>query len=201
MPARRKLATSRLSWLAIIPTCLAKIGILVLARGDCGLGGNFASKARHGGSLRGNRQPAAHMREGRLEQIAAPDELYTDPATAFVAEFVGVMNRIPGELQAGDQVTALGSTIPVRGQRPVQTAVDVLVRPEGLRLEVVENGNGIVTTRTFLGSVTRVGVQLSGDVAVQVDRPSAEAAALAPGASVAVSLPAQPVLVAARRVS
>ena len=43
--------------------------------------------------------------------------------------------------------------------------------------------------------------QLSGDVAVQVDRPSAEAAALAPGASVAVSLPAQPVLVAARRFS
>jgi len=141
------------------------------------------------------------MSNGRLEQIAAPDELYTDPATAFVAEFVGVMNRIPGELQAGDQVTALGSTIPVRGHRPGQSAVDVLVRPEGLRLEVVENGNGIVTTRTFLGSVTRVGVQLSGDVAVQVDRPSAEAAALAPGASVAVSLPAQPVLVAARRVS
>jgi len=141
------------------------------------------------------------MSNGRLEQIAAPDALYTDPATAFVAEFVGVMNRIPGELQAGDQVTALGSTIPVRGHRPVQSAVDVLVRPEGLRLEVVENGNGIVTTRTFLGSVTRVGVQLSGDVAVQVDRPSAEAAALAPGASVAVSLPAQPVLVAARRVS
>jgi putative spermidine/putrescine transport system ATP-binding protein len=141
------------------------------------------------------------MREGRLEQIAAPDELYTDPATAFVAEFVGVMNRIPGDLQASDQVTALGSTIPVRGHRPVQSAVDVLVRPEGLRLEVVENGNGIVTTRTFLGSVTRVGVQLSGDVAVQVDRPRAEAAALAPGASVAVSLPGQPVLVAARRVS
>jgi ABC-type Fe3+/spermidine/putrescine transport system ATPase subunit len=79
--------------------------------------------------------------------------------------------------------------------------VDVLVRPEGLRLEAVENGNGIVTARTFLGSVTRVSVQLSGDVAVQVDRPSAEAAALAPGASVQVSLPAQPVLVAPRRVS
>ena len=58
------------------------------------------------------------MREGRLEQIAAPDELYTDPATAFVAEFVGVMNRIPGELQGGEQVTALGSTLPVRGHGP-----------------------------------------------------------------------------------
>jgi putative spermidine/putrescine transport system ATP-binding protein len=140
------------------------------------------------------------MSNGRLEQIAAPDELYTDPATAFVAEFVGVMNRIPGEPQ-GDQVTALGSTLPIRGHRPEETTVDVLVRPEGLRLEVAENGNGIVTTRTFLGSVTRVHVRLSGDIAVQVDRPSAEAAALAPGASVAVSLPAQPVLVTARRVS
>ena len=139
------------------------------------------------------------MSNGRLEQIAAPDALYTDPATAFVAEFVGVMNRIPGELQAGDQVTALGGTLPVRGHRPKEGAVDVLVRPEGLRLEVVENGNGIVTTRTFLGSVTRVGVQLSGDVAVQVDRPSTESAALAPGESVSVSLPAQPVLVTARR--
>jgi putative spermidine/putrescine transport system ATP-binding protein len=141
------------------------------------------------------------MRQGKLEQIAAPDELYTDPATTFVAEFVGVMNRIPGELQPGGQVTVLGSTVPVRGHEPDETAVDVLVRPEGLHMEVVENGNGIVTTRTFLGSVTRVGVQLSGDIAVQVDRPSTEAAALAPGASVAVSLPAQPVLVAARRVS
>ena len=66
-------------------------------------------------------------------------------------------------------------------------------------MEVTEHGNGIVTTRTFLGSVTRVGIQLAGDVAVQVDRPSAESAALAPGASVSVSLPDQPVLVTARR--
>jgi len=75
----------------------------------------------------------------------------------------------------------------------------VLVRPEGLTLQVAENGNGIVTTRTFLGSVTRVGVQLSGDIAVQIDKSSSEAAALAPGASVSVSLPGQPVLVVPRR--
>ena len=133
------------------------------------------------------------MSNGRLEQIAAPDELYTDPATAFVAEFVGVMNRIPGELQPGEQVTALGSTRAGPGAR-------VRTRPRwtcwsarrACAMEVAENGNGIVTTRTFLGSVTRVGVQLSGDVAVQVDRPSAESAALAPGASVSVSLPPSP---------
>jgi putative spermidine/putrescine transport system ATP-binding protein len=139
------------------------------------------------------------MSQGQLEQIAAPDELYSNPATAFVAEFVGVMNRIPGELRDGGMVTALGSTVPVRGHTPDETAVDVLIRPEGLAMEVVEHGNGIVTTRTFLGAVTRVGVQLDGDVAVQVDRPSAESAALAPGAAVAVSLPDQPVLVTPRR--
>jgi putative spermidine/putrescine transport system ATP-binding protein len=139
------------------------------------------------------------MSQGKLEQIAAPDELYEHPATAFVAEFVGVMNRIPGEMQGSGSVTALGSTVPVRGPVPAETEVDVLVRPEGLTMQVAEGGNGIVTTRTFLGSVTRVGVLLDGDVAVQVDKPSSEAAALAPGASVSLSLPGQPVLVASCR--
>jgi len=141
------------------------------------------------------------MSHGQLEQIAAPDELYEHPATAFVAEFVGVMNRIPAELQAGGMVTALASTVPVKGQRPDEGEgpVDVLVRPEGLTMQVVENGNGIVTTKTFLGSVTRVGVLLSGDVTVQVDKPSSEAAALAPGTSVSVTLPMDPVLTAPRR--
>jgi putative spermidine/putrescine transport system ATP-binding protein len=77
--------------------------------------------------------------------------------------------------------------------------VDVLVRPEGLTMAVIENGNGIVTTRTFLGSVTRVGVLLSGDVTVQIDKPSSEAAALGPGTSVHVALPTDPVVVAPRK--
>ena len=150
------------------------------------------------------------MRQGKLEQIAAPDVLYDDPATAFVAEFVGVMNRIPAELQASANprtVAVLGSTVPVKDQESAETQsaaggdgpVDVLVRPEGLTMQVVENGNGIVTHRTFLGSVTRVRVLLSGDVAVQIDKPSSEAAALAPGTSVSVTLPPEPVLIAPRR--
>jgi putative spermidine/putrescine transport system ATP-binding protein len=141
------------------------------------------------------------MSNGQLEQIAAPDELYDHPATAFVAEFVGVMNRLPGELQSNGTVTALDVAVPVRNQGADVNPglVDVLVRPEGLRMEVIENGNGIVTTRTFLGSVTRVGVLLSGDVTVQVDKPSSEAAALGPGTSVHVALPTDPVVIAPRK--
>jgi putative spermidine/putrescine transport system ATP-binding protein len=143
------------------------------------------------------------MSHGKLEQIAAPDELYEHPATAFVAEFVGVMNRIPAEWQGSGMVTCVSCTVPVKGDSVTDPggdgAVDVLVRPEGLSMEVAQNGNGIVTTKTFLGSVTRVGVLLSGDVTVQIDKPSAEAAALAPGTSVSVTLPPEPVLVAPRR--
>jgi putative spermidine/putrescine transport system ATP-binding protein len=143
------------------------------------------------------------MNHGGLEQIAAPDELYDHPATAFVAEFVGVMNRIPAELGGSGMVSCVSCTVPVKGDSVTDlggdSAVDVLVRPEGLNMEVAEHGNGIVTTKTFLGSVTRVGVLLSGDVTVQVDKPSTEAAALAPGTSVQVSLPNEPVLVAPQR--
>jgi putative spermidine/putrescine transport system ATP-binding protein len=141
------------------------------------------------------------MRDGRLEQVAVPSHLYAEPATAFVAEFVGTMNRIPGELQGQDEVRALGAVVPVHGETATGLSgdVDVLVRPEALSLTVQPGGNGIVTLQAFLGSVTRVSVRLSGDVTVKVDQPSTEAAAMQPGASVHVSLPGTPVLVAERR--
>jgi putative spermidine/putrescine transport system ATP-binding protein len=140
------------------------------------------------------------MSQGRLEQIAVPSELYDSPATAFVAEFVGTMNRVPGELQGQAEVTALGMTVPVQAGTAdgLVGDVDVLVRPEGLRVAAEPNGNGIVTDRTFLGSLTRVSVRLSGDLLVKIDKQSKEAADMLPGTSVNVTLPSAAVLVAAR---
>ena len=142
------------------------------------------------------------MKDGRLEQIATPSELYSTPATAFVAEFVGTMNRLPGTYRGGDEVTVLGLDVPVHGDHPNVAAgeADVLVRPEGLTVEAVAGGNGIVTDRTFLGSLTRVSVLLSGDVAVKVDKSSTAAADLTPGTSVQVGvIPGGPVLIAEPR--
>jgi putative spermidine/putrescine transport system ATP-binding protein len=138
------------------------------------------------------------MRAGKLEQVAAPDELYDRPATAFVAEFVGTMNRLPGELGAGGTtVTVLGSTVPVQAGGPTSGPVAVLVRPENLTVAPAEAGNGIVFLRTFLGATSRITVLLSGDLQVLVDVPSTHAAAMTPGASVAVGIPSDPVLVVA----
>ncbi len=139
------------------------------------------------------------MRAGRLEQVADPAELYARPATAFVAEFVGTMNRLPAELGGGaGTVTVLGATVPAQPGGPGAGPVDVLIRPESLTVQAAEDGNGIVTNRTFLGAVTRVAVRLSGDTEVSVDVSSAVALEMAPGTAVQVSLPAAPVLVTPR---
>jgi len=137
------------------------------------------------------------MHNGRLEQIATPDELYDRPATPFVAEFVGIMNRIPAALLELLGASALAADV-VRHPESPAGAVDVLVRPQGLRLAASSTGNGIVVSRTFLGQLTRVSVRLSGDVVVQVDQQSTEAAALTPGDPVDVSMAGAPVMLADR---
>jgi putative spermidine/putrescine transport system ATP-binding protein len=145
------------------------------------------------------------MRSGKLEQLATPSELYARPATAFVAEFVGTMNRIPADPGGDGRVRVLDATLPIRGDRP-DGPVDALIRPEQLRITAAANGNGTapgangtVTIATFLGSITRVHALLSGDVTVRVDVPSTESAALAPGTSVQVSVAEAEVLVTGRR--
>jgi ABC-type Fe3+/spermidine/putrescine transport system ATPase subunit len=107
------------------------------------------------------------------------------------------MNRIPGHIE-GAGVTVLGRTVAARNVdgRSTGTAVDVLVRPEHLTLATAPHGAGIVTTKTFLGSVTRVSVLLDGDTAVKVDQPSDVASRLDTGAAVEVHLIEDEVMVA-----
>src|SRR3989442_3668764 len=44
----------------------------------------------------------AVMHHGRLLQVGTPEEIYTAPASAFVASFIGVSKRLPGRVQAID---------------------------------------------------------------------------------------------------
>jgi putative spermidine/putrescine transport system ATP-binding protein len=139
----------------------------------------------------------AVMHAGRLEQCAEPAELYGRPATAFVAEFVGTMSRIPGVLAGGD-VEVLGQRLPVDGPTPEATEVDVLVRPEALRVYADGTGGARVVATAFLGAVVRLTVRLADGTEVKADLPAHEAAVLGAGTAVSVSLPERPVLVAER---
>ncbi|MFG2378199.1 ABC transporter ATP-binding protein [Streptomyces sp. NPDC048504] len=139
----------------------------------------------------------AVMRAGKLEQCAAPAELYGRPTTAFVAEFVGTMSRLPGHLTDGT-VEVLGQRLPVDGEAPALTEVDVLVRPEAIHVHADAAGDARVVATAFLGSVVRLTVQLADSTEVKADLPAHEAAGLGAGVAVRVSLPERPVLVAER---
>ena len=138
------------------------------------------------------------MRAGRLEQIAPPPELYANPATAFVAQFVGTMNRVP-VARRGDHVHLLGRRARVRpGSTVAGSAPAVaLVRPEGLALTPDRHGEGIVTAMTFLGYVTRLEILVSAELALKVDRPSVETGGIAVGDAVRVELVDDDVLLTA----
>ncbi|MEU6754853.1 ABC transporter ATP-binding protein [Streptomyces sp. NPDC046685] len=140
----------------------------------------------------------AVLNAGRLEQCAAPAELYARPATAFVAEFVGTMNRLPGRLADGDLVEVAGQRLPVDGAVPDGRDVDVLVRPENVMVEADAEGRATVVSASFFGAVTRVHLDLPGGGAVKADLPSRDAADLAPGARASLRLAPQPVLVVPR---
>ncbi|MFC8625058.1 ABC transporter ATP-binding protein [Streptomyces anulatus] len=138
----------------------------------------------------------AVLNAGRLEQCAPPAELYERPATAFVAEFVGTMNRLPGRLTGTGSVEVAGSTLPVDGEAPAGIGpVDVLIRPEGVRAEADPDGTATVVSASFLGSVTRVLLDLPDGVAVKADLPSRDAADLLPGVRARVTPVPRPVLV------
>ncbi|MFJ1754350.1 ABC transporter ATP-binding protein [Kitasatospora sp. NPDC088134] len=137
----------------------------------------------------------AVLRAGRLEQCATPSELYSRPATAFVAEFVGTMSRIPC-VRAGDgEVEVLGRRHPVDGELPADGDLHVLVRPENVELAPAAEGPAQVVSASFLGAVTRLTVRLADGTAIKADLPTETAAGLPVGTRATLTLPARPVLV------
>lgn len=140
----------------------------------------------------------AVLNAGKLEQCAAPAELYERPATPFVAEFVGTMNRLPGRLTDSGLVEVSGTRLPVDGPVPATPDVEVLVRPENLTVAADPEGNATVTSASFFGAVTRLHLDLADGTRVKADLPSRDAADLAPGARASVGPAQRPVLVVAR---
>src|SRR5437016_6762138 len=77
------------------------------------------------------------MHSGRLEQLGPPMTVYSRPATPFVADFVGLTNRIEGTVSRGS-VDVRGATIPLVDPSVPDGPATALVRPEAVSLV----GNG-----------------------------------------------------------
>jgi len=109
----------------------------------------------------------AVMDRGRLEQVAAPERLYREPATEMVAGFIGrgmvVDAVILGEAEGGVLVEALEARFRARGQGRAGERRRLCLRPSDLRL--AEDGIAARVTETrFQGAATALGLApLAGD--------------------------------------
>ena len=121
----------------------------------------------------------AVMREGKVEQIGAPQEIYRSPRTEFVAQFVGAANILSGTvddaLPSGDRfrwVVRVGSLIlNVRALHAVRkgTSIRLAVHPEAVRLgDTVSNiggdntFTGLVKSAYFLGRTQEAMIEVGG---------------------------------------
>ncbi|GIF69486.1 ABC transporter ATP-binding protein [Asanoa ishikariensis] len=137
------------------------------------------------------------MRAGQLEQIGSPEDIYRTPATPFVAEFVGLSNRLAGRV-TGDVVEVLDTKLPlVAGASVHDGPATALVRPESVDVTADADGTGRVVAVSFLGPLARVTVALPGDAVVVAQLASARLAEMPPGTAVRVVLRPVPVVVSA----
>jgi iron(III) transport system ATP-binding protein len=113
----------------------------------------------------------AVMRDGRLVQVGAPEEVYARPAGRWEAQFVGEVNVLAGVARGGGVETELGVfDLP----RPASGAVHVAVRPEQLELSADHDGNADVIGREFRGHDVLYRLRHEGGRTVLVQLPSLE---------------------------
>ena len=105
------------------------------------------------------------IRAGQVEQIGAPQELYLQPASPFVARFLGLTNLLPGTARVKDgnrivetPIGDLPTTQPLAGQ------VTVLLRPDSVHLDGVAPCilEGVVAETSFRGSTCRAVIEVNG---------------------------------------
>ena len=139
------------------------------------------------------------MQSGHLEQLGPPTEIYSRPATPFVAEFVGLTNRIAGEVKNG-LVEVRGVRLPLVQPDAASGPAIALVRPEAVSLATDGATSagplvGTVIAVAFLGATSRVTVDL-GDLTVMAQMPTSTAAGTPAGTRVLLALRNDPVLIA-----
>ena len=92
----------------------------------------------------------AVMREGKIEQIDTPENIFHAPKTRFVAEFVGNTDFIPATVNGNSIDTPLG-TLHQPTSLPNGTAVEILSRADDIAVTESTEGNGRILDRRFIG--------------------------------------------------
>jgi ABC-type Fe3+/spermidine/putrescine transport system ATPase subunit len=105
------------------------------------------------------------MNRGEVEQVGTPQEIYRQPATMFVARFLGLGNLLPGEIHLYQGSSYVSTPI---GRYPVESSmlgeVTVLIRPEAFTTGGEDNYQlqGILVSCSFRGSTCRAVLNVQG---------------------------------------
>jgi spermidine/putrescine transport system ATP-binding protein len=141
----------------------------------------------------------AVMREGEIEQVGAPRDVYDSPASTYVADFLGLANLLPAHV-------ARSGTIEVGGRAfdaptgDTTGACTVFARPERLRIVDPDAGlvSGPVTDVVFVGSTSHIRVAVA-DRDLQIVVPNdGDTRVPVPGVTVGVDIPADAIRLLAR---
>ena len=105
------------------------------------------------------------MDGGKIQQVGTPQDIYNEPANAFVADFIGESNILDGVMLRDYLVEFSGAKFECldKGFKENE-AVDVVVRPEDVDIVPVEKGmlKGVVTSVSFLGVHYEIIVDIGG---------------------------------------
>ena len=105
------------------------------------------------------------MNQGYIQQMGSPEDIYNEPQNAFVADFIGESNIIPGIMLEDKLVEILGAKFPcVDTGFGRNKPVDVVIRPEDVDLLAPEEGiiQGVVSHLIFKGVHYEMEVQANG---------------------------------------
>lgn len=111
------------------------------------------------------------MRDGMVQQIGRQEDLYADPATPFVASFIGASNLLTGRIDRGQLMLPGGASIQLAGRYTAEGDVTLAVRPESVRIlpdTRDAQANAVVELCTYLGAVVEHAVRLAPDVTMLV---------------------------------
>ena len=134
------------------------------------------------------------MNQGRLEQLAAPADLYANPATPFVADFVGLNNKVPAQVSDG-QAQLFGTAVPTLQGSVTSGAGLAMVRPEAVTVTADPAGTSAVSSVAFLGPISRLYVAMPDGSVISAQTAGSAARAFSPGDPVTVGLESGGVLV------
>ncbi len=93
------------------------------------------------------------MKDGEIEQVGTPEEIYNEPSSAYVADFIGESNIYNGTMSAKNKVRFLGGSWDAVDDFPINEKVDVVIRPEDVELGKPGEGviDGVIDSRVFKG--------------------------------------------------